>query len=473
MTTKPCSFPIPLVVLLFVVLQPISAQPGNPFLPDTVKAVEFQSGIRHGGYRRAMDPSHVLAAGMTGKGSAVLNGLTLGGHFGYRRETRRGVFFSGVADAYNGNPFFWGDSLSGDWRDDIVQAGATLRMPRTGRHGLGLMLGYATAVGVRTSDPKPLYRLREATVAVEYRWQVSPVLELLVRPEYRNAYEENEIGYGTQNNAFVIRSRGYGSLHEGSLVTMDRRGMSGSWGGQLALQRPGSWHMAATAMSRRDRVTEGIAAPAPDGDHRITTLSLQMAYPLESLEPALYANYTQGRGASYLSGTAANGGYTYYPVQNVFQTGWHGGIDLDWNPPIFRFLTTLGGTLSIAGDRREDALSESQYAYTNIRAGIRTGFSRKAFTGGLHVAYRHQLSGTATAALPTRMTEMIFRPDYQYFTANALLYSFSGRWYYLSKHRDTVSNRFWLQLAAEGAAANSTLRMGYSLSVGIDFDDLL
>jgi len=464
-------FRIPLAVLLVVLVRPLPAQQGNPFLPDTANSVQIQSGLQHGSYRRAMDPLRVATTGVAGRGNAALGDWTLGGRFGYRRESRREVYFSGVADAYNGNPFFWGDSLSGDWRDDIVEAGANLRVPRIGRHGLGLVVGYGTSTGVRTNDPKPLYRLREASVALEYRLQVSPATEVLVRPGYKNVFEENEIGYETPNNAFVIRSHGYGSLVEGSLASMDRRRASSTWEGELAIQRPGGWYVATTASVRTDRVTEALGDPVPDGDYRLTALSLRATYPIGRVEPSLQLGYGQGRGESYLGSAAGDGGYTYRPVRNVFYDGRYGDISVEWKPLALRLLHAAGGSISLESNRYEDALAGSLYEYTNAQADAYARFSGRSFRGGLRLAYRRNLSGAETVAFPTRLNRTLFLPDYRYHTADALLWSLSGRWYCLDRAISPKNSRLWVQLAADGAAAASEMRMGYSLSLGIDFNN--
>lgn len=465
----PCLFRMLLIASLVVLIKHLPAQQRNPFLPDTVNSIHIQTSVQHGGYRRAMDPSQMTATGIVGKGTAELGAWRLGGCFSYQRKSRQDVYFSGVADAYNSNPFFWGDSLSGDWQDDIVEAEASLRTPRIGRHQLGLQVDYGTSIGVRTSDPKPLYRLRGVSVAAEYRLRLSPKKELLVRPEYQNAFEENEIGYETQHNAFVIRSRGYGALVESSLANMDRRRQSETWGGGLAIQEPDGWYVAAAASMKTDRTTEGVADPVPDGDYRLMVLSIQAVYPIGRVEPSLYFDYGHGTGESYLSSTSEQGSYAYRAVRNVFYDGWDWGVSVDWKSGSWCFLQTLGGGVSLESNRQEDALSESLYAYTNAEANLHSDFSFRAFHVKLGVAYRHKLAGTAEVAHPTRLSHTLFGPDYQYHTVHAFRWSCSGRWYCLDRIMGQETRRFWLQLASQGVAAAPDKRMGYTLSLGIDF----
>ncbi len=460
---------IALFVTFLASLACASAQQGDPFAIDTVNRIELESGLAHGDYRRAMDPEATRSLGLSGKGTAALGDWDVGGRFGYRRQARRGVYFSGVADAYDGNPYFWGDSLSGDWRDDVVVAGASLHAPWQNGRRLGLSLDYRTATGVRTSDPKPLYRLRDAAISLSYHQQFSPRFALALKPGYRHVFEENEIGYLSQNNAFVIRSRGYGSLLEGSLVRMDRRRMSSDWHLEAGIQRAGGAYVALAASIRTDRVSEGLADPVPDGDYRRSTFSVRGAYPLGRWTPALSGRYFTGVGESFLGSLSESGDYHYAGIQHVYDDRWEGRASIDWKPRYRSPIQVAGGGLSLNGDRQEDALSESVYTHTDARLDAHVAMDFRAFEMHFGMAYRRNLAAAAGTTYPTRLSQSLFQRDFRYATADALLWEVSSRWY-CGRVVNGVDNGFWLGLMHSGGAASANRRLVYAVSLGIDFN---
>lgn len=222
-----------------------------------------------GDFRRPMQAASIRALkGETG-GHRTLNGWTYKGYFSYQKRFDKAVAWSAVMDPYEGNPFLWADSSTGDWERDEVQANIALVTPQFKKFRFGFAVDYTISTGARDNDPRPFFRYRDVALRPGITYQINANSEAGITGTAGFAKEEAEIGFYTRNgNVLLYRLRGFGTFSKSPFVNGERRRQELRWQGAIHFAR--RWKdyqflLSVYAAQRDDEVIEGVATPQTTG----------------------------------------------------------------------------------------------------------------------------------------------------------------------------------------------------------------
>lgn len=229
----------------------------------------IKAGVLAGGFRRPMQGKCVSSVeGETG-GYKTINGWTYNGYFSYRKRFDRSVAWSSVMDPYEGNPFVWADTGTGDWERDEVRAVISLVTPQFNRFRVGIGVDYNISTGARDNDPRPFFRNRDIALRPGITYQLNSTSEFGVSGIAGFAREENEVGFYTQSSSVLLyRLRGFGTYSVSPFVSGERRREEMRWQGSAHYWR--RWKkrqllVTGYAAYRDDEIVEGVAAPQTTG----------------------------------------------------------------------------------------------------------------------------------------------------------------------------------------------------------------
>lgn len=223
----------------------------------------MHAGFSSGDYRRPMQAENIQSfMGETG-GHRILKGWTYNGYFSYGKRYDRSVAWSGAMDPYEGNPFIWADSSTGDWERDEVRANIAIVAPQIRKFRFGLAIDYTISSGARDNDPRPFFRYRDVAVRPGLLYQISRNSEIGITGFTGFAKEEAEIGFFTRNsNVLLYRLRGYGTFSKAPFVSGERRRQEIRWQGSTHYSKRRKdlqFLLNAYVAHREDEVIEGVA----------------------------------------------------------------------------------------------------------------------------------------------------------------------------------------------------------------------
>jgi|GEM_PF-1254358 len=229
----------------------------------------INAGYTTGDYRRPMQAKNITSiTGETG-GYRTLNDWTYQGYFSYGKRYDKVVAWSGVMDPYEGNPFIWADSSSGNWERDEVKANIALITPQIQKFRFGLALDYTISTGARDNDPRPFFRYRDIALRPGMTYQINATSEVGLTGSAGFAKEEAEVGFYTRNaNVLLYRLRGFGTFSKSPFVNGERRREEIRWQGSAHYAK--RWKdyqflISGYAAQRDDEVIEGVATPQTIG----------------------------------------------------------------------------------------------------------------------------------------------------------------------------------------------------------------
>lgn len=221
-----------------------------------------------GDFRRPMEPSGRTVYGVGTGGLKKVNGWTYTADFRYRKTNDRGLAWSAVNDAYNGNPFIWADSSTGNWQRDHIDVRVGVATSFGKKLQAGWQVDYNIGSGARTSEPKPFYRMRDIALAPGVTWRLSETSVAGAVVKARFTQEENEIGYYSRQNVLLYRLLGYGTFSKSPFVSGERKNTGHIWEGKLHyLKRWKAYTLLvhAFASQNEEKVTEGVAVVKESG----------------------------------------------------------------------------------------------------------------------------------------------------------------------------------------------------------------
>lgn len=225
--------------------------------------------IQHAGkFHRPMQPEQAILPSASTGGVFKRNGWQWIGHFQYGRAYDRNLAWSGVKDPYNGNPFIWSDSLSGNWERDDVSARLAFVTPEWKKWKFSHDILYNIGVGARRNEPKPFYRNRHLQLAPTLSYTFSGGSSLAITGKVQWGKEENEIGFFSNDNVLLYRQRGFGTFQKSPFVNGERKQLERTLGAaahylwQRNLTR---WWLSGYVQQREDVVSEGVAFPKETG----------------------------------------------------------------------------------------------------------------------------------------------------------------------------------------------------------------
>lgn len=162
-------------------------------------------------------------SGETG-GYRILKGWTYNGYFSYQKTYETNVAWSGVYDAYEGNPFLWADSGSGNWERDAVKANIALAAPVLFKKFVaGAAIDYTISASARKSEPKPFSRYRDLALRPGITMNLGASQQIGITGSTGFAKEENEMGVYSNSNVLLYRLRGFGTFTKTPFISGERR----------------------------------------------------------------------------------------------------------------------------------------------------------------------------------------------------------------------------------------------------------
>lgn len=423
-----------------------------------------------GPLRRPQEPVRHQSVGLHTEGMRPVGGWWVFGEFDYRKTADTQLAFSHGYDPFNGNPYLWADTLTGDWTRDHIRARVALTTPVRGRWRLGLALPYHVGQGSRLLDPKPFYRFRDVGVLPSVWRQVSARWGWGLVLGGQFTQEENEVGFFTvrTDNPLLYRMRGYGSFSQSPIVSAERLVRGTTW---LATAQTewktgaASWGAQVGGRLRHETIREGIAAPQAGGVFREAAaharLSRVQPRPGGGWRLAAQTDLRQGRGTDPILSSI---GPTYLLTTTR--------LDYDhWRltNERFRHETTY---LMAETMQYSDPIVRTDWSALRLMLGVEvlrrwgTAGNGTGWFGRLGLGVRYVPTRSFVALRPTRLTTLLTRPDYVIQTTSAgLLGGSIGRDFRLNNFPKLLHR---LEVRADGqftakAGQRSHIYLTYSL----------
>lgn len=222
-----------------------------------------------GNFVRPMEAASSNALGIETGGIKRFNGWIFKTLFNYKKQYDTQIAWSGVNNAYEGNPFVWADSSNGNWERDQIKASINVASPLIFKKlTAGLSIDYDIGSGARLTEPKPFYRQRYIALQPGFQWQLTPTKTFGVAGKAHFLKEENELGFFGNNNVLLYRLRGFGTFSKSPFVSGERKrdGLEMQATAHYAQQNDDYQVIfSAFAAQRDEEVIEGIAIPQTTG----------------------------------------------------------------------------------------------------------------------------------------------------------------------------------------------------------------
>jgi hypothetical protein len=217
----------------------------------------------NGDFKRPMDAESMAQLQMSTGGFKRYKGWSYKSMFSYQKQFDVNTAWSGVMNAYEGNPFIWVDSSAGDWERDHISATINVATPVIfNKMNAGFSVDYNIGTGARSTDPKPFYRSRHIAMQPGIEWQSSAKSSLGMTGKISFIQEENELGFYSSNNVLLYRLRGFGTFSKVPFVSGERKRNGTEVKGLLHYRRQYARHQLSIngyASQKYESVTEGVA----------------------------------------------------------------------------------------------------------------------------------------------------------------------------------------------------------------------
>ena len=445
-----------LVLLIYsIFIGPICAQQVQDSL--NYGQVAITSSLSDGSFRRAMEPGNAYSLGFETKGKTAINEWLLEGWFTYQKQTQKDVLFTGVLDPYDGNPFIWGDTLSGKWEHNTIDTYVDLTFPQVKNHLFSLAIDYKNATGARNNGPKPFYRYRDIKLSPRVKTFLNGQEShfIVVGLSYASAFEENEIGYYATNNTYLIRGRGYGSALKGPIQSLDRRRKSNRFGLNLNWNYNDAWEISLESQYRDDNIKDGLANPNGDGSYTEILGVGEINYTTSNAGYGLLLHYRTGNTDDAVFGFENSESQQYSAVLSV---------DLDQN---FQRIYIPEVSVGLLYHKQEDYIVYSDYESQNLMAQLAQVNQIKNITVDWNIGYQYNLDQQRFVGDPDLLNDLVYDPDFVYRTSDHLFIGLhptiplgSG---------DNGKNKFFIKLKNNLLAkSSSSIRYVGEIAVGLN-----
>ncbi|ODS85962.1 MAG: hypothetical protein ABS46_01575 [Cytophagaceae bacterium SCN 52-12] len=378
-----------------------------------------QAGFVSGDFKRPMEASSSSAYTLATGGIKTIGRYRFLADFSYRKTYDKRLAWSAVQDPYEGNPFIWADSSSGDWDRDHIYATAGMATLLRPSLRAGIKADYNTGSGARTSEPKPFYRIRNISLAPGLVWNITPSDELGVDGVVTFLQEENEIGFYSKSNVLLYRLRGYGTFSRSPFVSGERRRRGTGWEGGLHYRRSREKYdllVSAGVSQRNEDVFEGVARKQVTGYYTGTGFKGLLHFSLGDVHrgKAIRILYTRRNGyADDVVFNAESASYASYSVElnlAAWTTAGQGRRSIKWD--ITPSLGYIAGSDHATGMRFTAAAGGGTAGVTWRRQLTERLRIRIQPFAGYFAAMDHSFSVRNDQVI----IQELVRPDYDYFS---------------------------------------------------------
>lgn len=383
-------------------------------VPDSLENghVAITSSVYEGSFRRAMDATSSYAIGFETEGKTTIKAWELEGRFAYQRQINEDVLFSGVRDPYNGNPFIWGDTISGKWQHDAFDAYVDLTFPQIKNHLFSLAIDYISSTGARNNGPKPFYRYRDIKIAPRAKTFLNGQEDhfIVVGLFYASAFEENEIGYFASEDTYLIRGRGYGSALKGPIRSLDRRRKSNRLGIELSWNYSTIWEIQMRSQYRKDNIKDGLANPNEEGSYQEFHGIGEIKYNTSRVGYRLAVNYRTGSTDDEVFGFRNSEARQMSAILSA---------DLDQKQNRF-FLPEF--SMGVLYHKQEDYIVYSDYESLNLVVQLGRNNSIKRVKLDWNIGYQYNLDQQSSVLNPDILSTLAYDPDFDYRTTDHIFF---------------------------------------------------
>ncbi|MCK0159995.1 DUF6850 family outer membrane beta-barrel protein [Allomuricauda sp. F6463D] len=374
-------------------------------------SVALTSGLSTGSFQRAMEPSRSYSIGFDTNGKTTIAQWKLEGRFAYQRQFKEDILFAGVLDPYDGNPFIWGDTLSGNWQHDGFDTRVDLALPRYKNNVFGITVDYTNATGARKNGPKPFYRYRDITIAPRVKTFIAGREDhyLSLKLSYASAFEENEMGYYSTNDTYLIRGRGYGSALKGPINSLDRRRKSNRYGIHLQWIYTDSWDIKVGSQYRKDNIQDGLSNPREDGNYMEFQGHGEINHAISNARYGLLLNYRAGSTDDAVFGFENSEAKEMSAVLS---------IDLD-RKNNHQFLPEF--LLGLFYHQQDDYIVYADYESQNLLMQLSRTHKINNIQFYWDIGYQYNINRQSSVLDPDVLSNLIYYPDFEYRTSDHLI----------------------------------------------------
>ena len=375
-----------------------------------------------GNFRRPMEANSTFQINVETGGFKVLKGWAYNVFFNYHKQFDHDLAWSGIANAYEGNPFVWADSSVGNWERDHIKTSINVATPIVFKKlRAGLTLNYEVGSGARLSEPKPFYRQRYLTLQPGVTWTLSQKKTIGIGGKINFLQEENELGFFGNSNVLLYRLRGFGTFSKAPFVSGERKRKGAD------LQTNVHYHhyhndyelfISAFAAHREEEVIEGVAIQQPTG------YFTEIKYGGNTV---LQKGNTQN-GKSVTIAYQLKNGYAddvIFRAESASYSEHILNVNLSvWNTKLLK-KTLLHFTLSPALRTTDytDHATLTKFMATNLGSSLKVNW-RKQLLPNVNLqlqpqlGYFHVISNSFINQRPNVITQSLILPDYNFFASS-------------------------------------------------------
>jgi hypothetical protein len=376
----------------------------------------------NGDFRRPMEAEASNPISLATGGFKKINGWSYLTNFTYTKQYDTNIAWSGVADAYEGNPFIWADSSVGNWERDHIRATISIAAPVILKKlQTGLTLDYRIGSGARISEPKPFYRKRYFAIQPGLNWLLSKNNSAGLTGKVDFLQEENELGFYSEDNVLLYRLRGYGTFSKSPFVSGERKRKGVDL--QTTAHYQQQWRkynllLSAFIARRNEEINEGIAIQQQAGffnEVRFGGNAVMQSGNATKGKSLLISYLIKSGFADDIIFRAQSASYRKQLLASDIST-WHTS---DFSNSVWQF--TLSPEISFIDNT--DQATRTQLTATTVGSGFKVNWRKKVRQNVYlqlqpSVGYYHFLSGGFTNRTPNTITENIVRPDFDFFATN-------------------------------------------------------
>ncbi|WP_119080882.1 DUF6850 family outer membrane beta-barrel protein [Chitinophaga alhagiae] len=443
----------------------LTRNPASLWQSDRPNYTRVAGGWEYAGgdLRRPMAGAASNTFGVAAAGYAKAGGWTYQGAVAYNKQLEQDVAWSGVYNPYEGNPFLWTDSSSGEWERDHLRVSATVNTPAFARRWhAGLNIAYHVGSGARKSDPKPFYRYRNISLAPGLTWQAGKHTGIGAYGKVRSVQEDNELGFyntGT-GNVLLYRLRGYGTYTRAPFVNAERqrRGLLYEAGGYYSYKKDQlSMLISIYGAVNEETVYEGVIKRQAFGYYHENRLGGAVSFFAGGIDRGHFAAISFDAVSGHADDVVYNARTAYSTRRQLSAKAgyWKGSTQLELCPFLqYDEFTDVAATTGF------NTASAGGLLVLNWRKRLspQTCLQLKPAAGYRHVLHDNWQQGANNVIV----RELIF-PDYRYFTSSRIIASVTCAYIlHLSPH---IAHGIEAYAGGELGpdAANKTIRLQYSI----------
>lgn len=405
---------------------------GNPVwlndnsIPDFAEAGIYYHG-RHGDFLRPQEPLRIGNTGFGAQGIKRYRNWRFQGAFSYEKLIQDSLNYTYSARPFNGNPFMVADLQGGDWKGDHLLAGVQLLAPGIGKWTIGLGVDYEAEQNARNNDPRPLNRYINYQIRPAIAYQFDKSNQLSFTTSIEGSQEIVEIGLFSSNNPLLYTLRGYGYATASPVVTAERLTSGNAVEAGVdyrhqALQR--SFLLSARYKARQEDVSDGYSKTFIGG---LDEQSFSVTGRMES-------KHKDGGWLLMGQGWIRNGtGYDESQKSvnpSYYLSGFNGKFSY-WKRRMNQDLVIVELLPSLRHMNYAEQIAETDWTSLLGSSIFRLNYKRQwlpglFITASPMIGYTHNLSGALQIAAPQLMSEILTRPDFNYFTTDFFTAGFSA-----------------------------------------------